>query len=76
MFVEVRQACLTDLFVHPTDPKGHVEGDHRRLMPFDHEHGQSVRQFLFHYTIRQTERCRKWQSKVETEAEHDSDTEN
>jgi hypothetical protein len=45
-------------------------------MPFDHEHGQPVRQSLFHHTIRQTERGRKEQPEVETEAEHDSDTEN
>ena len=37
-------------------------------MPFDHEHCQPVRQFLFHHTIRQPERCRKEQAEVETEA--------
>ena len=37
-------------------------------MSFDHENGQSVRQFLFHHTIRQSERCRKEQAEVETEA--------
>jgi hypothetical protein len=56
MFVEMRQAGLSHLFVYSTDPEGHVEGDHRRLMSFDHEDGQSVRQFLFHHTIRQAGR--------------------
>ena len=56
MFVEMRQAGLPHLFVDSPDPEGHVEGNYRRLMPFDHEHGQPVRQFLFHHTIRQPER--------------------
>jgi hypothetical protein len=66
MFVEMRQAGLPHLFVDSPDREGHVEGDHRRLMPLDHEHGQSVRQFLFHHTIRQTERFRKELAEVET----------
>ena len=68
MFVEMRQAGFPRLFVYSPDPEGHVEGDHWRLMPFDHEHCQPVRQFLFHHTIRQPERCRKEQAEVETEA--------
>jgi hypothetical protein len=63
MFIEMGQAGLTDLFVHPTDPKGHVERDHWRLMSFDHEYGHSVCQFLLHHTVRQTERRRMRQVK-------------
>jgi hypothetical protein len=76
MFIEMSQAGLPHLFVYPSDPKGHVEGDHRRLMPFDHEHGQPVRQLLFHHTIRETERGCKEQPRGETETKHDPDTEN
>jgi hypothetical protein len=38
-------------------------------MPFDHEHGQPVRQLLFHYTIRQTGRGGMEQIEIETQAE-------
>jgi hypothetical protein len=43
-------------------------------MPFDHEDGQSVRQFLLHHTIRQPKGCRMRQVKVQAEAKDDKQT--
>jgi hypothetical protein len=43
-------------------------------MPFDHEDGQAVRQFLLHHTIRQTERRRMREVKAQAEAHGDAQT--
>jgi hypothetical protein len=45
-------------------------------MPFDHEHSQSVRQFVFHHTIRQPERGRMRQVDAKAKVQAKDYTEN
>src|SRR5215475_12080702 len=74
MFIEMRQSGLTYLFVDSPDSKGHVDRDHRRLMPFDHEHGQPVRQRLFHHTVCKPERGGMRWDDSQAEAQNNKDT--
>ncbi len=51
MLIQMGDAGLADLLVDPSHPERDVDRDHRCLMPFDHEDGQTVGQFVFDHPV-------------------------
>jgi len=51
MLIEMRETGLADLLIDTAYCECDVDGDHRRLMPFDHEDGQSVRELVFNHSF-------------------------
>ena len=75
VLIQVGQAGLADLLIHPAHPECNVDRDHRRLMALDHEDGQAVRQFVFDHPVGKTRPLGEHQVEVQAKAEDDSNTE-
>ncbi len=56
MLIEMRESGLADLLIDPTHREGDVDGDDRRLMSFDHEHGQPICQPVLDHPFGETRR--------------------
>ena len=65
------KAGLADLFVDPAHTEGHVDRYDGRLMPFDQQYGQAVRQLVLNDSIGQAGRTGSTQAR---QTEHDRHT--
>jgi hypothetical protein len=70
----MRESGLANLLIDPAHRKGDVDGDDRRLMSFDHEHGQPICQPMLNYPFSKTRRGSVRWIEDQGEAQDDKDT--